>query len=224
MVDRDPRTRATLIPDGDLPADRDHQERATDSRLILDWDDKADLLAWAIANDRTKLSDRWFKQHGYNSPDISWDFAEDDVADADALAVYRFWVSLLDGGSVPTYDRTLASISAIDGANASLLHAIEGGRDFRYSRFSTSVAALEGRDWTGSRLSEFAVQSYRGVFYLALYRVMLNRAVPCLIRHESDNPRHGAYFQRVLLPLCDDVGRISGFMNANSYQDPPQSE
>lgn len=215
-----PRALRTAPTDGAASEESDASSTIAEGRLILDWSDQADVLAWAIANERTKLADRWFAQHGYPRPTIEWGFRVEDVGDPQLQAVFDHWRASIDRHPTPTYRRIALSFHEINGSLASLLEAIEDGRDFRYVRFAPTVAQTEGRDWTGRRLSEFAVQSYRGVFYLALYRVMIQRRTPCLLRHQTDDHRPGSAFRRLLAPLGDDEGRVIGFLNANSYDLP----
>jgi len=191
--------------------------------MILDWNDQADILAWAIANDRPKLADRWFARHGYSRPVITWSFKSAEIGDPEMRAVFDHWRGLIADHPTPRFDELAATFDQISRSNASLLRVVEGERDYRYVRFAATVADKEGRDWTGSRLSEFAVQSYRGVFYLALYRVMTLRRTPCLIRHQTDDHGPGSAFWRLLAPLGDAAGRVIGFLNANSYQVPQKN-
>jgi hypothetical protein len=206
------------------PADRAGPEESgassspLEGRLILDWSDQADLLAWAISNDRPKLADRWFARHGYDRPTILWSFRREEIADPSLMIVFDHWLGLIKGDPTPDYQDVTASFDCIDRSIASLLLAMEGGRDFRYVRFAGAVAHKEGEDWTGRRLSEFAVRSYRGVFYLALYRAMIQRRSPCLIRHQTDDQRPGSAFLRLLAPLGGADGRVVGFLNANCYE------
>ena len=212
-----PRGSRTAPDPGAASDESDVAPSAAEGRLILDWNDQADILAWAIANDRSKLADRWFTQHGYSRPTIIWSFKADEIDDPDLRAVFEHWRGLIKHHPTPAYADVSATFDQIDGSTASLLEAMEGERDYRYVRFAAAVANKEGRDWTGRRLSEFAVQSYRGVFYLALYRVMAQRRTPCLIRHQTDDQRPGSAFRRLLAPLGDAAGRVIGFLNANSY-------
>lgn len=221
MTTSDPRTLRTAPLAGVASEESGAAHASAEGRLILDWSDQADILAWAIANNRSRLADRWFTQHGYSRPTIVWSFKADEIDEPDLRAVFQHWRGLIKHHPTPSFEDVAASFDQLNGSTASLLEAMEGERDFRYVRFAAAVAAKEGRDWTGRRLSEFAVQSYRGVFYLALYRVMSLRRTPCLIRHQTDDQRPGAAFRRLLAPLGAADGRVSGFLNANSYDAPP---
>ena len=96
-----------------------------------------------------------------------------------------------------------------------LADVIEGGEDFRFRLYGSTVASVSGFDLTGKCVSEHPAPDYVSAFYLALYRAAYRRGEPVSTSHRPPLAVHTHTWHRLMLPLADESGAIVRFLSGN---------
>ena len=96
-----------------------------------------------------------------------------------------------------------------------LLDVISDGQDFRYRVYGTKIAERSGFDMTGRLTSEINTSGYISRFFLAVYRAAMARRQAIYTRHNPPSEISARTWDRLVLPLVDDGGRISRILVGN---------
>ncbi len=106
--------------------------------------------------------------------------------------------------------------------NIMLLEVLDGGEDYRYTRYGSDIARNFGSDMTGRRTSELPSVSQR--LYLALYRRMVADGVPFFTRTDAAPSLNVAQWDRLCMPLSEDGVAVTGIVTGSypvAWRTPP---
>ena len=87
-----------------------------------------------------------------------------------------------------------------------VMDPIDGGADFRYRLYGSSIAATTGRDLTGLKVSD----SFRlfADWTIEVYRNVLSQRRPVLTRHSPRRYVRVDQWERLVLPFAVDDGSV----------------
>ncbi|MFN4088870.1 MAG: PAS domain-containing protein [Alphaproteobacteria bacterium] len=157
----------------------------------------------------------FFAAHGEAASTVVWSPDGSDVPEPELRFLLEFWHT--HKGPSGLLPRAAIDPLALRPALGviMLLDVLDGGADFRYRLYGTTIAERTGFDWTGRRLSEMAAKSFTGLFYAAVYRAVIRRVAP--VYTVSGSPRHVAAtrWSRIILPTGGGDGGVTGFMVGN---------
>lgn len=171
----------------------------------LDWNRTADWAEDVVAGDLTRIRGV-FASHGlamtlaWNPPAAGLPPLLDDLA--------RYWSGLCDGERLPHIARIdpFGMRSAL--GYVILLDAVDGGRDFRYRLYGSTIAGISGFDMTGKLLSDFPASRYVGEFAIAVDRAVCRRRQPVYTTRTPAGAERVTAWHRLCMPLVDDSGAI----------------
>lgn len=154
-----------------------------------------------------------FNGAGARAPHILWSPAEAEINDPVVRDFGRRMRALADaGGRVPASAVTPDSLGALAGW-AMILDAETPEGPFRYRHYGARIARHYGRDMTGLTTADFA--GHIATFFTALYRAAAARDEWVLSEHEPPRDVFVRTWHRLIVPLHDTAGGVTGFAVAN---------
>lgn len=171
-----------------------------------------------VAGKRHPTADRLFMKRGAPPPSIQWS----PVAEALPLEAHRLVLSLWRdaGGGDP-----FPPVTAIDPfqlkpvlGNVLILEVLNGGADFRFRLYGSTLAAEVRFDWTGATVQEMrrVLKGPGPALYLAAYRAMLRRHEPLYTVNTAMVVFQNRSWARLALPYGDAAAdRIERILVAN---------
>ncbi len=178
----------------------------------MPYPEAADRLAEEIAAGEFGGIRRIFIEEGVVPPEFVWDPAPEDLPDPKLQRLIEYWRSLAPEGGI-------ASARAVDPLDIAfilghvlLLDVLDGGNDFRYRVYGTSVAEYVGVDMTGRRTSEF--EGFIPVFFIATYKAAIRRRAPIYMYYTTPLPLDLRAWHRLVMPLAGEGGGIVRFLTA----------
>ena len=93
-----------------------------------------------------------------------------------------------------------------------LLDVVEGGRDFRYRLFGSTVVNVSGFDMTGKLLSEHPASTYVTELSLAVGRAAVRRRTPVYTLRHPVGAKETNAWERLVLPLVDEDDNVMRLM------------
>ncbi|MBT3330280.1 MAG: PAS domain-containing protein [Rhodospirillaceae bacterium] len=152
-----------------------------------------------------------FDEMQFLSLSMQWSPTLSDIDDDLLNTLLTYWSDLPRGPRLPcSSDVDPVNFKSALG-HVLLLDVEEGGWDYRYRVFGSSIAARAGFDATGKLVSELPVQPM-APFYLAVYRACLERFEPLYTRHVPPPDIQVTSWDRLALPFEDGEGRINRFL------------
>ncbi len=143
----------------------------------IDWARVADWTALIVADEIAPIA-AVFRAASADPPAIRWEPELQAVGAPPLRFPLRHWSSLGGKGLLPH----LRQIDALELKPAlghvMLLDPIEGGRDFFYRLYGSTIAQISNLEMTGRLLSEHPASSYVTEFGIASYRAILSRPAP----------------------------------------------
>lgn len=180
----------------------------------LDWPRIERWLAAIMADDGASLRED-FAAAGASGPTIVWRPAVERPAAPQLRFLLRYWLDLAAGRPLPL----AREIDAMEMRPAlgyiMLMEVVDGGRDFRYRLYGSTIAAVAGFDMTGKLVTSHKASPYFVEFALAVYRAVLARGEPLLTEHGSPTSVNTHAWHRLVLPLAGADGAISRFLIGN---------
>jgi len=156
-----------------------------------------------------------FLKLGLRAPVVTWDPQPEDLPTKQLPFLLRYWQSLRDAnGCVAPGQIDPFALKPVLG-HVLLIDVLEDGADFRYRLYGSEVARVAGFDMTGKRTSEMATGPLASGFYLAGYRALLVRRQPLFTWHEMPMQITINSWERIVLPLTDESGRIARLITCN---------
>jgi len=124
----------------------------------------------------------------------------------------QFWSALTRDGELPHHDKIdpLALQPAL--GYLMLLDVIEGGMDFRYRLYGSTIANISGFDLTGRLMSEHPASTYVVEFNLAVTRAALRRRTPLYTTRNPLGAQDTKTWPRLALPFSDRDGAVARFL------------
>ena len=88
-----------------------------------------------------------------------------------------------------------------------VLEPVEGGRDFRYRLYGSTLARISGLEMTGRKASEHPASAYVAEFSIAINRAALTAGMPIYSTRRPVGAELAMRWHRLTLPFVDDSGR-----------------
>jgi len=132
-----------------------------------------------------------------------------DISDPRLVRLLEHWYTLNAG---LTADQ-LPLVARIDALQLGfilgwrmMMDPIDGGADFRYRLYGSSIAATTGRDLTGFKVSD----SFRTFadWTIKVYQGVLTRRCPVLTRHAPARYVRVDQWERLVLPFAGESGSV----------------
>jgi hypothetical protein len=180
--------------------------------MSVDWA-RAERWTNLLLDGRLAELQQVFAAHGARGPSIKWRPTGDELQwKPMKFALDRWTQAAADG--VPT-TRLVDPIEFAPALGYLLLvDVVDGGHDFTYRLFGSLVSAVSGFDMTRKNLSEHPASAYIREFSIALYRAAIIRREPAWSHYGPAMAVSTAAWERVVLPLTDEVGTIRRFLVA----------
>lgn len=157
----------------------------------------------AIAAGETGLLTSVFAEHGAQGPSLTWRPVRDELQPEPLRFLLTHWTRLRNARPAPR----AADIDALEMRPALgyilLLDVVDGGRDFRFRLFGSTIAAASGFDLTGRLMSAHPSTPYIVDFYRATYQAVLRRREPLATVHSPPVAVSTTVWHRLILPLVD---------------------
>ena len=174
--------------------------------------DIADLVAKSVAPDGHDAVRQIFNDAGARAPEVIWRPGAADVRNP----LLRQFQAICKGykvdGRVPAKALRLEDFGGLT-EWLMLLKPVDGGTDFEYLAYGSSIADSFGSDMTGRRTSEFG--GYISTFFLGLYRAVLEEKACVYSEHEPPRNVFVRVWQRMIVPLFDDAGEVARILVLN---------
>lgn len=170
-----------------------------------------EAMAQSIAgNDMTSV-ETFFAAHGVQQPRVVWR----PSMSALASPILRSFAEVCDilgdpDGSIP---QSGFDLDAFDGLERWMMVLRRKGDHFEYSHYGAEIRDHYGRDMTGKTTADFG--GYISVFFAALYHAATLRRERLMSEHEPPQRVFVRAWRRLILPLVDDSGTVTGFAAAN---------
>ena len=156
-----------------------------------------------------------FRQHGVDAPVVIWDPDPRAVPTRPLAFLLRHWEKLRAADGHVTPDRIDPAALAPAIGHVMLLDVEDGGRDFRYRLYGSTIARRSGFDMTGRRTSELPTGQLAADFFLAVYRAVLVRRLPVYTWHQMPVQVTVNTWHRLILPLTDADGQVVQLLAGN---------
>ena len=174
-------------------------------------------IAADVSREDYAALNRLFRQDGAAKPEIIWHPSENDLEIPVHIEMLRYWQRIGGNGAIPTADR----IDPLDMKFAlgylMLIDVLDGGGDFSYRLYGSSIALHYGHDMTGRRASEFPDRI--GAFFRAVYRASMIRRSTVYTAHEPPRQVFVKLWRRLVLPLAGANGDVIRFLVCNIPED-----
>jgi hypothetical protein len=155
-----------------------------------------------------------FAADGARGPRIEWDPAADALKLKPLQFTLDHWNRAVDRFGTPT-TRMVDPIELVPALGYLLLvDVLDGGIDFNYRLYGSIVSSVSGLDMTGKRLSDHPASPHIRDFSLALYRAVIVRREPVWSQYGPAAAISTSAWERVIMPLVDDEGRVCRFLVA----------
>ena len=182
--------------------------RTPDSRIVERWTQR--ILAGELAEIREAFAER-----GAAGPEVTWSPNPAALPSPQLRFLLEYWHERAGARRAPE----IRDIDPVEMRPALgfivLTDVVEGGLDFRFRLYGSTVAAVSGFDLTGRLVSEHPAPDYVRAFYLALYRAAYRRGEPLSTSHRPPLAVHTHAWHRLMLPLVDESGAIVRFLSGN---------
>ncbi len=180
----------------------------------LNWQTVATWTDEIVAGEPHELS-ATFRARGARGPDIVWSPPVERMAAQQLRFLVHYWTELAAQRPMP-YAREIDPVEMRPALGYILLvDVLDGGQDFRYRLFGSTIAGVSGFDMTGQRVSEHKASPYIVEFALAVYRAALRRPEPLLTEHGPPATLNTFAWHRLVLPLADESGAVGRFLVGN---------
>ncbi|MEL7106518.1 MAG: PAS domain-containing protein [Pseudomonadota bacterium] len=161
-------------------------------------------------NDLTSVRS-YFAAHGIPDPRTVWS----PKVDAMGSPVLRSFAEVCDvlgqpEGPIP---QTSFRLDAFDGLERWMMVLTRDGDHFRYAHYGAEIRDHYGHDMTGKTTADFG--GYISVFFDALYLAATRRGARVLSEHEPPQRVFVRAWRRLIVPLVDCQGAVTGFVGAN---------
>lgn len=177
----------------------------------LDW---ARVAEWArcVVEERLAPIHEFFETLGVQQPEIIWNPSAERIATPQLRFLLEYWTRLERARRFPA----LRQLDPVEMRPAlgyiMLVDAVDGGQDFRYRLYGSTISFVSGFDMTGRLLTEHPSSTYNIEYSLAVYRACLARQEPAHTTHYPSGTAKTRAWQRLILPLTDASGTVAHFL------------
>jgi hypothetical protein len=173
----------------------------------FDWE-RVDRWTQQICCDQHNDIERVFLAHTARRPTIVWSPTSPSIAAPQLRFLLEYWTGLAAHG--PPNRRAIDPLDMRPALGyVILVDAVDGGRDFRFRLYGSSIALISHMEMTGRLMSEQRVSGYVGEFTLASNRAVVVRRLPLYTERTPAVAERTTCWQRIVLPLVDDAGAVS---------------
>ena len=175
------------------------------------------MTASALSGDYDPIH-RMFAVNGLERPVIHWQPAAAELKLPELVYLRSFWDQIADpSAALPDPARIDPFVLKPALGNIMLLDVLDEGWDYRYRLYGSRIAEFAKRDYTGLRTSELQAGPWISMFYIAMYRAVLQR--PVLLYTENVPPAGvpTTRWHRLILPFGKEgsitrllVGNVAG--------------
>ena len=171
-----------------------------------------DRLTYSLASGSLDEAQELFAAYDAPAPMVLWAPREADLA-GPLLSEFATACDRLSEGA-PTLPEDSVSPEAFAGLERWLMIVnIQPDERFVYRYYGTGIAEHYGRDLTGSASDTFG--AHISVFFTALYRAARLRKERVLSTHEPPRDVFVRLWRRLVVPMTDGNGRVTGFAVLN---------
>ena len=161
-----------------------------------------------------------FHDANFATPKFVWDPQTEDLSAHVLRLLRRYWLDLPKASSGPFAGLPLASaVDALDMPRVlgflMLLDVVDDGADFVYRVYGSKISEVVGFDSTGKRVSETKPHPVTRQMFLAVYRAVYKSGRPIYTEHDPTMNIAVVTWNRLVLPLVDDQGRIIRILAGN---------
>ncbi len=137
----------------------------------------------------------------------------DEIPLATHRSLWQWWSAQADQDALPNMDLiTPAALKPYLG-RLILMEPIDGGADFRYRLYGSTIAHFVGNDFTGKLLSEtYTHREFPEVAmscHLATFRASIQARCPLYMAENRDHKVTPYTWHRLLLPFADAEGTVA---------------
>lgn len=173
----------------------------------VDWARIADWAAHIAHGDLASIGSV-FASHDADPPEVVWQPGPETLQAPPLRFLAEHWSGLAGGKSMPHATQVDALELRPALGYIMLLDVVDGGRDFRYRLYGSTIARISDFDMTGRLLSEHAASAYVAEFAIAVHRAALKRREPVYTSRQPAAAQFASRWQRLALPLSDDSGTV----------------
>ena len=180
----------------------------------------SEAMEHELLDGRTQIIDRAFQADGGSKPMLVFSPQTDLVGDPTLEILHLYWLQLCAKARPHMTDLPLAaSFDPLEVTSAlpfsMLLDVVDGGADFRYRVYGREIAERFGQDISGRKISEMPVMAHIGAFFLAVYRVSMQKRCAVLSEHAPAPAASVTHWRRLIMPLVDEQGSVTRFVVGN---------
>lgn len=181
---------------------------ATSAKPPCDWE-RVESWTRHIAVGDFAAVDAVFITHTGHAPTIVWEPAAETITAGQLRFLLQYWSSLMAGGRLPQQRQIdpLAMRPAL--GYVMLIDVVDGGHDFRYRLYGSTIAQISQLDMTGRLMSEHPASTYVNEFGLAANRAIVRRRLPLYTERTPALAERTTRWQRLALPFTDDTGAVT---------------
>lgn len=170
-----------------------------------------DVLAASIARDSTTLLQRHFGREGGETPQIIWSPKRAQLG----TPILQSFADICDtigetGGPLRSGS---VRLSEFDGLDRWMMVLENEGPHYRYTHYGSEITNHYGQDMSGRSTADF--EGYIGTFFAALYAATGQRRERVLSVHEPPARVFVREWRRLIVPVVNDEGDVTGFVAAN---------
>jgi PAS domain len=175
------------------------------SAKVLNWPRIDEWTSLILADDIAPIA-AVFQQHGAGTPEAMRNPSPEQIPPLGPLRFLAMhWQTIAAGG--------LPHLREIDPFKLRpalgylmVLDPIEGGRDFRYRLYGSTIARISNLEMTGRKASEHPASAYVTEFSIAINRAALTAGVPIYTTRRPVGAELTIRWHRLTLPFVDDTG------------------
>jgi len=191
------------------PPRSDH--RSVPYKYPLDW---ARVAEWTrcVVEERLAPIHEFFATCGAQGPELIWNPSAEQIITPQLKFLLEYWANLERAGRFPALRRLDPVEMRPALGYIMLIDPVDGGRDFRYRLYGSTITFVSGFDMTGRLLTEHPSSTYNVEYSLAVYRACLERQEPAHTIHYPIGTSKTRAWHRLILPLADASGAVAHFL------------
>ena len=174
--------------------------------------DIVELVAESFSPDSPDAVRRLFNEAGARAPEVIWTPSSIEVRNPLLKQFQDICKGYKVDGRVPASAVRLEDFGGLT-EWLMLLEPVDGGSDFKYLAYGSSVAESFGSDMTGHRASEFG--GHISSFFIGLYCAVLREKRCVYSEHEPPRNVFVRLWQRMIVPLFDESGEVAQILVLN---------
>ena len=133
--------------------------------------------------------------------------------------VYNYWANLKDGDRPPKRKQLdPLDLGAAILPYLILIDVVNDGEDFRYRLVGSALALAAGCDFTGKTVREFVQPEKLSEIIESYERCLKTGQICCSFGDFGDTNREFIQYERLVLPLCNEDGKICQMLVAFELQ------